>query len=216
MDFMSKYPIFIELKGRRVVIIGGGQIALRKAQALLETHCRLVVVAKEVCAGLETLCAEHPTELVRGPYMTEYLSEAMLVVAATHDRPLNEQIYRDCQARRILCNVVDQPDLCDFYVPAMVKRGSLQIAVSTNGASPAFAGHVRHKIEQCFTEQHGEFLDLLLWAREQTLARLTGPNQKKTVSGWLAGDSSFDVFVTQGAQAWRAMAEKKISEAKAM
>ncbi|MCF7972506.1 MAG: bifunctional precorrin-2 dehydrogenase/sirohydrochlorin ferrochelatase [Phycisphaerae bacterium] len=209
---MAKYPIFIELKEKRVVMIGGGQIALRKAQVLVETQCRLVVVTKEVCPALESLCARYQAGLVRGPYMTEYLGEALLVVAATNNRPLNEQIYRDCQARQILCNVVDQPDLCDFHVPAIVQRGSLQIAVSTNGASPAFAGHVRHKIEQCFTEKHGEFLDLLLWAREQTLAHFADPNQKKMISGWLAGDASFDVFVTQGPEAWRALAAQKIAE----
>ena len=215
MNDMSKYPIFIELKDKRVVIIGGGLIAFRKAQALLETQCRLVVVTKTVCPALEALCDQSTAELVLGPYMAEYLGEAMLVVAATNQQTLNEQIYRDCQSRQILCNVVDQPDLCDFYVPAIVKQGLLQIAVSTNGASPAFASHVRQRLEGLYTEEHGEFLDLLLWAREQTLASLTDANQKKTVSGWLAGDASFDLFVTQGADAWRDMARQRISEAQA-
>ncbi len=210
---MSKYPIFIELKNKRVVVIGGGQVALRTAQALLESQCQLVVVAKTVCASLETLCHQSQAELILGPYNADYLGDAMLVVAATDQTPLNEQVYRDCQAHQILCNVVDQPDLCDFYVPAMVTQGSLQIAVSTNGASPAFASHVRQKLESLYTEKHGEFLDLLLWAREQTLAHLTDATQKKTVSRWLAGDPSFDLFVTEGTEAWRAMAEQKITEA---
>lgn len=210
---MSKYPIFIELRNKRVVIIGGGQIGYRKAMALLETQCKLVVVAQAVCDGLESLCAQNQVDLVLGPYQAEYLHGAMLVVAATNNRQLNEQIYQACQARQILCNVVDQPDLCDFYVPAIVKRGNLQIAVSTNGASPAFASHVRQTLEALYTEKHGEFLELLGWAREQTLARLTDPDQKKALSGWLASEASFDIFDTQGEETWRTMAEQKISKA---
>ena len=174
----------------------------------------VVVVTKEVCACLETLCARHQAELICGPYMASCLGEALLVVAATSHKQVNEQIYKDCQTRQILCNVVDQPDLCDFYVPAVVNRGRLQIAASTNGVSPAFAGHVRKKLETLYTEKHGEFLELLGWAREQTLALLTDPYQKKAISGWLAGDTSFDVFDTQGAEAWRIMANQRIAEAK--
>jgi precorrin-2 dehydrogenase/sirohydrochlorin ferrochelatase len=211
---MSKYPIFIELKDKRVVIIGGGQIACRKAEALLETRCQLVVVTKAVCTPLEALCAQSKAELILGPYGPDYLRGAVLVVAATNHQALNEQIYRDCQTREILCNVVDQPELCDFYVPAVVRQGLLQIAVSTSGASPAFASHVRQTLEGLYTEKHGEFLDLLLWAREQTLAHLTDANQKKTVSGWLAADSSFDLFVTKGKDAWQTMALQKIAEAR--
>jgi precorrin-2 dehydrogenase/sirohydrochlorin ferrochelatase len=210
---MSKYPIFIELEKRRVVVIGGGQVALRKAQALLETQCQLVVVTKSVCASLETLCTQRHAELLLGPYHADCLGDAMLVVAATDQGQLNEQIYRDCQARQILCNVVDQPDLCDFHVPATVTRGALQIAVSTQGASPAFASHVRQTLESLYTEKHGEFLDLLRWARAQTLAHVTDAAQKTTLSRWLAGDTSFDLFVAEGPKAWQTMAEQKITEA---
>ncbi|MCP4456364.1 MAG: bifunctional precorrin-2 dehydrogenase/sirohydrochlorin ferrochelatase [Planctomycetes bacterium] len=209
---MSKYPIFIELRNRRVVIVGGGQVALRKAQALLETQCRLVVVAKAASAPLETLCSQSSAELILGPYRADYLGGAMLAVAATDQAQLNEQIYQDCQARQILCNVVDQPDLCDFHVPAMVTRGSLQIAVSTHGASPAFARQVRQHLESLYTEKHGEFLDLLRWARAKTLAHLPSATQKTTVSRWLAGDTSFGLFVAEGAETWQAMAERKINE----
>ena len=211
---MSKYPIFIELKNRRVVIVGGGQIALRKAQALLETKCRLVVVTKEVCDDLKTLCNQSKSELILGSYQPDCLDKALLVVAATNHGPLNEQIYQDCQTRQILCNIVEQPALCDFFVPALVTRGSLQIAVSTQGASPAFSSHVRQTLEQLYTEKHSEFLEGLRWAREQTLSCLTDPAQKKTVSRWLAGDASFEVFCGQGEVAWRTLAEKKITEAR--
>lgn len=213
MIIMSKYPIFIELKEKRVLIVGGGKVALRKAQALIETQCRLVVVAKTACAELEALCVEPAAELILGPYMADYLGQSVLVVAATDDQALNEQIYKDCQNRQILCNVVDQPELCDYHVPAVVRKGLLQIAVSTQGASPAFASRVRQTLEKQYTNKHGEFVDLLLWARKLTLARLTDPDQKRTVSGWLAGDASFEMFVAQGAEAWRALAERKIAEA---
>ena len=82
----------------------------------------------------------------------------MLAIAATSDRQLNRRIYKDCQELEILCNVVDAPELCDFIVPAVVKRGDLQIAIGTEGNCPAYAGHLRKKLEQSFTDKHGEFL----------------------------------------------------------
>ena len=110
---MSKYPIFLELKDRKVVIIGAGSIAIRKLQSLLGTGARLVIVAERFTDVLTTLCKGTKAELIQDRYSKNYLTDASLAIAATNDLQLNEQIYKDCQKLQVLCNVADQPDCCD-------------------------------------------------------------------------------------------------------
>ena len=201
---MAKYPIYLDLNQQRVVIIGGGSVAFRKAEVLLETGARIVVVAKRVSQAMEDLCLTHTSmELIQGSYAKEYLGCARLVIAATNDQELNETVYEDCQSLEILCNVVDQPDLCDFYVPALVQRGCLQIAIGTDGNCPAYAGHLRRKIEQLITEQHGQFVYQLEWARKEVLRASDDPDLKKSILGDLVSDHSFEIFCHQGEGQWR-------------
>ncbi|MHC4097665.1 MAG: precorrin-2 dehydrogenase/sirohydrochlorin ferrochelatase family protein [Planctomycetota bacterium] len=153
---MAKYPIFLELAGRRAVVIGGGAVAVRKAQVLLDAGARLVVVAEHVDDMLTALCTDSDAELIISKYSRNYLAGAVLAIAATNNRSVNKQVYKDCQELEVLCNVVDDPELCDFFVPAVVKRSNLQIAISTEGYCPAYAGYLRKKLEQTFTDKHGD------------------------------------------------------------
>lgn len=207
---MAKYPIFLELSERRVVLVGGGAVATRKAESLLKAGARLVVVAEHIDEALRGLCVAHKAELVEGKYSKAHLTGATLAIAATDNEKLNSQIYRDCQELEILCNVVDSPGLCDFYVPAVVQRGDLQIAVGTDGKSPAFSGHIRKKLEQIFTEKHGEFLAELEAIRSRVIEKVKDPAERKAIMGKLADDESFEYFVARGPAEWRNMAEKSI------
>jgi len=211
---MAKYPIFLELSGRRVVLIGGGAVAVRKARSLLAAGARLVVVAEQIDDVLTDLCTGTGAELIRSRYSKDYLGEAVLAIAATNDYELNRQIYKDCQELEILCNVVDQPELCDFYVPAVVRRGDLQIAIGTEGYCPAYAGHLRKKIEQTFTDKHGEFLAELERIRKRIVDDVPNPADRKTLLGELADDESFEYFIENGSAAWRDRAEKIVQEQK--
>ena len=96
-DFMSKYPVFLELSERRVVVIGGGSVAVRKAQTLLDAGARLVVVAERIDKMMTLLCQSKKAELIKSKYSKNYLAEAVLAIAATNDHQLNRQIYKDCQ-----------------------------------------------------------------------------------------------------------------------
>jgi precorrin-2 dehydrogenase/sirohydrochlorin ferrochelatase len=209
---MAKYPIFLELSGRRAVVIGGGAVAVRKAQALLVAGARLVVVAERVDDMLTALCARHDAKLVRSKYSKNYLAGAVLVIAATNNRKVNMQIYKDCQELEILCNVVDDPEFCDFFVPAVVKRGDLQIAISTEGYCPAYAGHLRKKLEKAFTEKHGEFLIELESLRKRIIKDISNPSDRKALLGKLVDDKSFEYFVENGPTEWCAYADRLISE----
>jgi len=207
---MAKYPIFLELQGRRAVVIGGGTVAVRKAQVLLNAGARVVVVAERVTDMMTALCAGTDAQLVKARYSKNYLTGAVLAIAATNNQEVNKQIYKDCQEMGILCNVVDVPELCDFFVPAVVRRGSLQIAIGTNGHSPAYAGHIRKKLEKIFTEEHGRFLEELDTLRPRIIEQLADPTDRKAVFGKLVDDESFDYFTQKGPAAWRDRAEQII------
>jgi precorrin-2 dehydrogenase/sirohydrochlorin ferrochelatase len=212
---MPKYPIFLNLTDRRVVLVGGGAVAVRKARVLLEAGARLVIVADHASDVLTGLCAERAAELIRARYAKEYIAEAVLVIAATNDEKVNRQVYSDCQELGILCNVVDDPPLCDFFVPAVVRRGDLQIAIGTDGYCPAYAGHLRNKLEAIFTEQHGLFLAELEWARKQIIEEISNLADRKALLGELVEDASFEYFTTNGSDAWRERAHQRIESHKA-
>jgi precorrin-2 dehydrogenase/sirohydrochlorin ferrochelatase len=211
---MAKYPIFLELEGRRVVLVGAGTVAFRKAQILLEAGARLVVIAEHVDPALELLCEENrKAELVKAPYSKEYLAGATLAIAATSNRELNKEIFRDCQSLEVLCNVVDDPELCDFFTPAVVKRGDLQIAISTDGLYPAFAGHIKKKLEEMFTDAHAQFLAELESLRTRIIKDIPDPAERKALMGKLADDESFGLFVANGIDQWRRYADDMIAKA---
>jgi precorrin-2 dehydrogenase/sirohydrochlorin ferrochelatase len=205
---MPKYPIFLELSDRRAVIVGGGAVATQKAQALLAAGARLVVVSKDIDNALAALCQGANAELIKSRYSKSYIAEATLVIAATNDEQLNKQIYKDCQELEILCNVVDSPELCDFIVPAVVKRGDLQIAIGTEGHCPAYAGHLRKKLEQSITIQHGEFLAELEKLRKRIIEDVSDEAERKVLLGELVDDKSFEYFVQNGPQVWRNYAKE--------
>ena len=209
---MAKYPIFLELSGRRVVVIGAGAVAVRKAQSLLDARARLVVVADTIDDMLTTLCQGTNAELVKSKYSKDYLLGAVLVIAATNNPELNKRIYKDCQELEILCNVVDEPQLADFFVPAVVKRGDLQITVGTEGCCPAYAGHIRKKLEQTFTDKHGEFLAELKTLRKRLIKDVPDPASRRALLGQLVDDESFEYFTQNGPDRWRNRAEKITKE----
>jgi len=212
---MAKYPIFLELGGRRVVVVGAGAVAVRKAQALLAAGARLVIVAEHIddklTDKLTALWKGTNPELIKSKYSKNYIAEAVLVIAATNKPELNRQIYKDCQELEILCNVVDEPELCDFFVPAVVKRGDLQIAIGTEGNCPAYAGHLRKKLEQTFTDKHGEFLAELEILRKRIIKDVPDSADRKALLGQLVDDKSFEYFMQNGPAQWRTFADKLIS-----
>jgi len=208
---MAKYPIFLELSGRRVVVVGGGAVAVRKAQMLLAAGARLVIVAEHIEDKLTSLWKGTNPELIKSKYSKDYIAEAVLVIAATNNSELNNRIYKDCQELEILCNVVDAPEHCDFFVPAVVKRGDLQIAIGTEGHCPAYAGHLRKKLEQSFTDKHGEFLAELETLRKRIIKEVPDSADRKALLGQLVDDKSFEYFIQKGPIQWQEYANKLIS-----
>lgn len=207
---MAKYPIYLELSNRRAVVIGAGSVAARKVQTLHDAGARVIVIAEHVKPTLEQAFQLPNVELVLAPYHKNYLAGATLAIAATNDSVLNRKVFQDCQELEVLCNVVDQPELCDFYTPAIVKRGDLQIAIGTDGHCPAYSGHLRRKLEESFTDEHGRFLEQLEKTRKRIIAEVADPNQRKAILGRLASDESFHIFRQEGCGAWSEYAHEII------
>lgn len=209
---MAKYPIFLEMSGRRAVVVGAGPVAIRKAQVLLDAGARLVIVSDAVDETLISRFKHTNAEFIKSKYSKNYLAGAVLVVAATNKSEVNRQIYKDCQQLEILCNVVDDPRHCDFFVPSIIKRGDLQIAVSTEGNCPAYAGHIKKKLESLFTEEHGRFLDELEQIRKHIIENISNTADRKILLGRLVDDDSFEYFLDSGPEKWRKFAQQVISE----
>ena len=137
------YLACLSLAKRDVLVAGGGSVALRKVTGLLRAGAQVTVVAPQVCRGLARLRTR--LKIRRRAYRTSDLRNRWLVVAATGDPEVNRKIFEDASRARVFCNVVDQPALCTFQVPAVVRRGRLQIGISTDGASPALARNIRRQ-----------------------------------------------------------------------
>ncbi len=165
----SLFPMFIKLEGRQCLVVGAGKVGEPKIGALLETGARIRVVAREASPAVREWARQGRVELELRPFQAADLDGTFLAVVATSSRTLNERVYREAQMRGVLCNVVDVPDLCDFFYPAIVRRGDLQIAVSTAGQSPSLAQKIRQQLEKQFgpgyaawVTELGETLKLIL------------------------------------------------------
>ncbi len=154
----SLFPMFMKLDGRQILVVGAGKVGEPKIAGLLETGARIRVVALEATPAVREWAKTGRIELDLRPFVSSDLDGAFLAVVATSSRTLNERIYRDAQIRRVLCNVVDVPDLCDFFYPSVVRRGDLQIAVSTAGQSPSLAQKIRQQLEKQFGPGYAEWV----------------------------------------------------------
>jgi precorrin-2 dehydrogenase/sirohydrochlorin ferrochelatase len=209
---MAKYPIYLDLKDKKVVVIGAGSVAERKVKALCSAGAKVLVVARDIDQDFAKSCEQESVKTISGSYSKEYLKGAVLAIAATNDTFLNKQVYDDCHELSVLCNVVDVPELCDFYVPAVVKRGDLQIAISTDGNCPAYAVSLRKKIEDIFTEDHAGFITELKTARERIIKRISDSDKRKEILQELVNDESFERFINEGPEAWQRQIQELIEQ----
>lgn len=181
------YPIFLDIEGRDVVIIGGGNVCARKAETMLNYGALVTVVAPEVTGEIETWAAAGRLALRRKAYDPSDLERAHIVIASTDVQAVNERIAADCRARRIPVNVVDVTPLCEFIVPAIVEKGSVQIAISTGGRSPALARTLKEDLVRLVGPEYAEVNDLLGSLRDNAKRVLpTDVDRKRFFDGIIA------------------------------
>lgn len=164
------FPIFVKAENLHTLIVGGGYVGLEKLTALLGNapDARVTLVAPLIRDEIRAWAARNPKlELLAEPYQPDHLTDKDLVIVGTNDKAVNRLVQADCKARRILVNVADTPDLCDFYLSSVVKKGDLKIAISTNGKSPTFAKRFREVLEDILPDSLQDTLDNLTVIRNQ-------------------------------------------------
>lgn len=156
------FPVFIKLETLRLLLVGGGKIGLEKLQVVLQNSpaTKIIVVAPEICGSVRELAALHSgVMLVERAYQPDDLSDADIAIVAVNDRAISESIARDARAKGVLVNVADTPDLCDFYLGSVIRKGSLKIAISTNGKSPTMAKRLKEEIGNMIPEEMESVLE---------------------------------------------------------
>lgn len=186
---MPYYPVFLRVADRRCVVIGGGEVATRKVATLLEAGARVTVISPRLTAALAAQVADGSLEHQARPYRSGDLRGSFLAYAATDDESVHEQIAHDAAAEGVLLNVVDRPQLCTFIVPAVLRRGELQVAVSTGGGSPALAACVRDAVDAALGDEYEQALAVLSRLRVRLRdAGLSSDQRQRAFQGLVSGE----------------------------
>ena len=186
---MPYFPIFLDLDNQKVVVVGGGEVAERKIKNLLVSGCQIYIVSPHLTPHLRQLVTKgkvhHPSYDLLGKLM----DDAAMVIAATDDPEVNSQIASKAKGHGLLVNVVDQPGECNFIMPSIVKRGDLQIAISTGGKSPALAKKIRKEMEAMFGPEYAPLTELLGLLRIKLLSQGKASSKNKIIFQKLVGSN---------------------------
>jgi precorrin-2 dehydrogenase/sirohydrochlorin ferrochelatase len=174
------YPVSFKIRGIKCVVVGGGEVALRKVKALLECGAHLTVVSPQVRSEVLRLAERKAIRLVHRRYRKADLKNAAIVITATDDRKINRKVAEDAKKVRALVNVVDDPEPSDFIIPSVVRRGDLTITISTGGMSPALARKIRTRLEESFGEEYASVVSLV----EEVRSTLRREGMKITTERW--------------------------------
>jgi precorrin-2 dehydrogenase / sirohydrochlorin ferrochelatase len=176
---MRYYPVNLDIRDRKCLVVGGGDVGTRKVETLLECGAYVTVVSIDASEKLLKLAESGRIELKRRPYTGTDLEGIFLVICATDNEKLNMQVSIDAEKHNMLCNIADRPEACNFILPALVKQGDLVIAVSTSGKSPAFAKKIRKDLEKQYGVEYADFLRLMGAIRKRLLRTSHKPEEHK-------------------------------------
>jgi precorrin-2 dehydrogenase/sirohydrochlorin ferrochelatase len=194
MNTAPLFPMFLKLEGRSCLVLGAGSVGEQKIRGLIECGADVRVVAPSASAAVREWAESGVLTWLARAFEVSDLDGVFLVVAATSSAEVNHAIYHEAQARGILCNVVDDPPYCDFYYPAVVRRGQLQIAISTAGLSPALAQRIRKQLEQEFSPVYASWLEDLGRKRESLFRKSGDPELRRRQLHQLATPEAFLEF----------------------
>ena len=193
----SLFPMFMKLEGKQCLVVGAGNVGEPKIAGLLDTGAHVRVVALSASPAVREWARAGRIELELRSFVPSDLDGAFLAVVATSSRTLNERVYHEAQKRGVLCNVVDVPDLCDFFYPAVVRRGDLQIAVSTAGQSPSLAQKIRQQLEKQFGPGYAAWVAELGETRKLILASDLDKQRKLELLHSLASREAVEAALTE-------------------
>ncbi len=193
MDYRENYyyPLFVDLRGKSVVVVGGGLVAYRKIETLVAAGANVTVIAPEIIDDISSMTG---IEIFQRDYESGDLNEAALVIAATDDEVTNTAVSQDALAMRIFCNVVDKPPLCSFIVPSIIEKGPIKIAISTGGVSPALSRKMRKDIGACIGDEYASLAMIMGKIRPLVLSREGGHENHKRVFDVLVNSQLMDAI----------------------
>jgi precorrin-2 dehydrogenase / sirohydrochlorin ferrochelatase len=188
------FPLFLKLENRPCLVVGAGNIAESKIAGLLEADAAVRVIAPEATPQVQSWAQAGNLDWRQRPFQPADLQGMFLVVAATSSTPVHQEIFAEAHRLGVLCNVVDVPHLCDFYYPAVVRRGSLQIAISTAGESPALAQRLRKELEIQFGPEYEAWVAAIGQARAEIATKNMSPEDRNELLHNLASEEFFQAF----------------------
>ena len=176
---MKFYPVNINIENKKCVVIGGGKIAYDKIIGLLEAGANVEIIAPKICTEIENL--RDKVKILRENYSAEKISDGVILIAATNNSALNQQIANDARAKNFLVNIVDDIS-SDFIVPSRIRRGDFLLAISTGGSSPAFSKFVRKMLERDFNENFGAAVEIISKYRQAAIKKI--PTHELRIKFW--------------------------------
>jgi siroheme synthase-like protein len=188
----SMFPIFLKLEGRRALVVGAGTVAEGKIRGLLHAGASVEVVAPSAVPQIQEWFGQGVLSWKPRAFEPQDLDKVSIVVSATPSREVNTQIFQEARLRNVLCNSVDDPENCDFYYPAVVQRGDLQIAISTNGRSPALAQRLRQELEKQFGSEYESWVAELGEVRNQLFTADLDAEARRKLLHELASREAFN------------------------
>jgi precorrin-2 dehydrogenase / sirohydrochlorin ferrochelatase len=189
------FPLFLKLQGRRCLVVGAGRISEGKIAGLLESGAKVHVVAPKATPQILAWHKKKKIRLTQRLFRPTDLNNIFLVVAGTNSPKVHRSIYREARKRHVLCNIVDVPQLCDFYYPAVVRRGQLQIAISTAGASPSLARRLREEMESAFGPEYARWLTHLSQERQTLMKKKLSFAERLEILKRQASQDAFSQFL---------------------
>ncbi len=207
----NMYPVFLSLAGRKCLVVGGGGVAVRKIAALVRTGADVTVVAPDADKRIQEMAGRNEITWERRQYGNKEAADYFIVVAATDSRSVNTCVSKDAREAGRLVNAVDMPDLCDFYVPSVITRGELQIAMSTSGACPAMARKIREDLESMFPETYGPLLARLREFRKDLMEKVPEWDDRKRILAQVAGSAEVEKYLQGDCSPLEEMLSKCIS-----
>ncbi|MBI3813691.1 MAG: bifunctional precorrin-2 dehydrogenase/sirohydrochlorin ferrochelatase [Nitrospinae bacterium] len=175
------YPAYLDIKEKKCLVVGGGEVAERKVGLLIRCSAKVSVVSPDLTPGLEKLNSNGGIDYVKDEFKEDYLFDVFLAIGATDKKEINERIYREAKKRNILVNVVDSPELCNFIVPSVVERGDLIISISTCGKSPALSKKIREELEDRYGIEYAKFLNLMGDMRKRISLQIADKDKREDI-----------------------------------
>jgi precorrin-2 dehydrogenase/sirohydrochlorin ferrochelatase len=197
------YPVFLDIAGKKCIIVGGGKVAERKCLPILAAGARVTIISPKITSVLEKQREKGMLRHIGRNYRTGDIRSAFVVIVATDSEEINRKVVSDARAEGVLLNVVDNPSLCNFIVPSVLRRGALTIAVSTGGVSPAMARTIRKRLEGLYGTDFSKYLSFLKDIRIEVMEEIQDKRRRGLLLKELASDGILQVLMQNGFQTAR-------------